>query len=79
MFNRKNLIAMTVMIIGLFMFVPIAQAERQEFEGIACYSNTHTPIQASPGDILLGALKGKVFLGALASLTSRVPFIMLES
>jgi hypothetical protein len=59
MFNRRNLIAMTVMIIGLFMFVPIAQAERQEFEGIACYSNTHTPIQASPGDIYIGGFEGK--------------------
>ena len=77
MFNRRNLIAMTVVIIGLVMFVPIAQAERQEFEGISCDSSTVTPVQASPtGKYMPGALKGKVSLGALASLTSSLPFIL---
>ena len=59
MFNRRNLIVMMAVILGLMMFVPVAQAERLEFEGIACYSNTHTPIQASPGEIYIGGFEGK--------------------
>ena len=34
MFYRRNWIAMTVVILGLAMFIPVAQAERQEFESI---------------------------------------------
>ncbi len=69
MFNRKILIAMTVMIIGLFMFVPISQAERQEFEGISCDSSTVTPVQASPGEILVASFEGK----GINRITSKPP------
>jgi hypothetical protein len=56
---RRNLIAMTVAILGLIMFVPSVQAERQEFEGISCFSNTHTPVQITPGEVYVGGLAGK--------------------
>ena len=59
MFNRRNWIAMMLVMLGLIMFVPAAQAEREEFEGISCYSNTHTPVQASPGEIYVGSFEGK--------------------
>ena len=64
MFNRRNLIVMTgcdywVMV----MFVPVAQAERQEFEGISCDSSTVTQVQASPGEILVASFEGRVLIG----------------
>jgi hypothetical protein len=59
MFYRGNLIAMMVVILGLVMFVPVAQAERQEIEGISCASNTHTPVQATPDVIYIGSFEGK--------------------
>jgi hypothetical protein len=32
MFYRRNWIIVTIVILGLAMFVPVAQAQRQEFE-----------------------------------------------
>jgi hypothetical protein len=59
MFYRRNLIAMIVVILGLVMFVPVAQAERQEIEGIVCVSNTNTPVQSTPGQIYIASFDGK--------------------
>jgi hypothetical protein len=59
MFYRRNWIAVTIVILGLVMFVPVAQAERQEFENIACMTNTYNTVQASPGEIYIGTWEGK--------------------
>jgi len=48
MFYRKNLIAVTVVIFGLIMFIPNAQAQRQEFEVTQCYAATINPVHSSP-------------------------------
>jgi len=59
MFYRRNWIAVIVVILGLFMFVPVAQAQRQIIEGISCGTNTHSVVQASPGEIYIGSFEGK--------------------
>jgi hypothetical protein len=56
---RKSLITMAVVLSALVIFVPVAQAERQSFEGISCCVNTITPVQASPGEIYVGSFEGK--------------------
>jgi hypothetical protein len=56
---RRSWILLTVVILGLFMFIPIAQAQRQEFENIACVANTTSTVQASPGEIYIGTFEGK--------------------
>jgi hypothetical protein len=53
MFYRRNWIAVTVVILGLFMFVPFAQAERQEFEYISCTANTNNVVHRSPEIVIL--------------------------
>ena len=58
MFYRRNWIAMTVVILGLAMFIPVAQAQRQEVEGISCGANTGSVVQASP-EIYIGSFDGK--------------------
>jgi hypothetical protein len=59
MFYRRNLITMTVVILSLVMFVPVAKAEQQVFEGIACGSANFATVQASPGEIYIGSYDGK--------------------
>jgi hypothetical protein len=59
MFHRRSLIAMTIVVLGLIMFVPVGQAEQQVFEGISCVSITNTPVQSSPGEIYIGSFDGK--------------------
>ncbi|MGC1402549.1 MAG: hypothetical protein WA974_06440 [Thermodesulfobacteriota bacterium] len=59
MFYRRDLITMAVVILGLVMFVPVAQAEQQNIEGISCVSINQTPVQASPGEIYVGSFDGK--------------------
>lgn len=59
MSHRKILISLSVVILGLLLFIPIAQAQRQEFENIACGSNTLSTVQASPGEIYIGIFEGK--------------------
>jgi len=56
---RRNWIVVTVVILGLLMFIPVAQAEREEIESINCYSNTITIVQGTPGEILVGSFEGK--------------------
>jgi len=48
MFYRRNWIAMTVVILGLAMFIPVAQAERQDYEGITCSATTYNMVHSSP-------------------------------
>jgi hypothetical protein len=48
MSNRKNWIAVTIVIFGLIMFIPGAQAQRQEFEGIQCNALTVNLLHSSP-------------------------------
>jgi hypothetical protein len=48
MFYRKNWIAMMVVILGLAMFVPVAQAQRQEYEVILCHAETLNVVHSSP-------------------------------
>jgi len=59
MVYRRYWIAMIAVIWGLVMFVPVAQAQRQEFENIACFSNTSSTVQATPGEIYIGTYEGK--------------------
>lgn len=48
MYNRRNWIAVTVVILGLILFMPDAQAQRQEFEVTHCYAATINPVHSSP-------------------------------
>jgi hypothetical protein len=45
---RRNWIAMTVVILGLAMFIPVVQAERQDFEVITCTAGTWIIVHSSP-------------------------------
>lgn len=54
---RRNWIVMMFVILGFVIFVPVAQAERQEFEGISCVVNTTTWVQTA--DIYIGSFEGK--------------------
>jgi hypothetical protein len=55
---RRNWIAVIVVILGLVMFVPVAQAQRQIIEGISCFTNTHSVVHASP-EIYIATFDGK--------------------
>ena len=59
MFYRRNWSAVMVVILGLAMFVPVAQAQRQDFETVACVANTSTVVQFSQGEIYVGGFEGK--------------------
>ena len=59
MFHQRNWVAMAVVILGLVMIVPVAQAEREEIESINCFSNTYTTVQGTPGEIFVGSFEGK--------------------
>ena len=48
MYNRRNWIAVTVVILGLTLFVPTAQAQRQDFEIIQCVSATANVVHSTP-------------------------------
>ena len=48
MFLRRNWIAVTVVILGLIMFMPVAQAQRQDFENINCSVTTINSVHISP-------------------------------
>ena len=48
MLYRRNWIAVTVLIFGLMMFMPNAQAQRQEFEAIQCLVGTLNVVHTSP-------------------------------
>jgi hypothetical protein len=48
MFHRKSWITMTVLILGLAIFIPVAQAQRQDFEALGCYAATFGVVHSSP-------------------------------
>jgi hypothetical protein len=45
---RRNWIAVMVVILGLAMFVPVAQAQRQEWEAVFCYAGSNNRVLSSP-------------------------------
>jgi hypothetical protein len=53
MFYRRNWIAVIVVILGLAMFIPVAQAQRQEMESIICGTSTITMVQSSPEVVIM--------------------------
>ena len=55
---RRNWIAMTVVILGVAMFIPVAQAERQEFEYIKCAAETWNFVHSSP-EVGIGSCDAK--------------------
>ena len=59
MFYRRNWIAVIVVILGLVMFVPVAQAQRQEFEGVMCSVQTQSAVHLSRGEIYIGSFDQK--------------------
>ncbi|MEW6184812.1 MAG: hypothetical protein AB1585_03630 [Thermodesulfobacteriota bacterium] len=59
MFNLKILFSVLFVILGLVMVIPVAQAERQEVEGIGCASNMVTTMHNNPGQIYIGTWEGK--------------------
>jgi hypothetical protein len=48
MFHRRNWIAVTVAILGLVMFIPVAQAQRQDFECRQCNVSTYNAVHSTP-------------------------------
>ena len=48
MCNRKNWIAVSVLILGFAMSVSIAQAQRQDFEALGCDAATYSVVHSSP-------------------------------
>ena len=58
MFYRRIWITVMAVILALAMFVPVSQAQRQEFENIACGSNTQNVVQSNPGEIYIGNFEG---------------------
>jgi hypothetical protein len=54
MFYRRNWIAVTVVVLGLFIFIPFAQAQRQEFESIQCNALTFNVVHFSPEIAIMG-------------------------
>ena len=47
MFYRRNWIPVIVVILGVAMFVPVAQAQRQECSGITCVAATYNRVHRS--------------------------------
>jgi hypothetical protein len=48
MFYRRNWIAVIVVILALAMFVPVAQAQRQDFETRQCSANIYNVVHFTP-------------------------------
>jgi hypothetical protein len=48
MFYRRNWIAVIVVILGLAMFIPVAQVQRQDFECRQCSVTTYNAVHFSP-------------------------------
>ena len=48
MFHRRNWIAVTIVILGLVMFVPVAQAQRQDVEFMVCNAVTYNVVHFTP-------------------------------
>jgi len=58
MFYRRNWIAVIVVILGLAMFVPFAEAQRQEHELIMCFAQTNNVVHFSP-EVGITGFEGK--------------------
>jgi len=58
MYNRRIWIAVTVVTFGNFMFMPVAQAQRQEFEAISCNVATENMVHSS-SDVSFSAFDQK--------------------
>jgi hypothetical protein len=58
MFDRRNWVAVTIVILALVMFVPVAQAQRQEHETIFCFSQTSNVVHSS-SEVTVAAFDGK--------------------
>ena len=48
MHNRRDWIAMMVVILSAIMFIPVAQAQRQDFEIMQCNSATANVVHSTP-------------------------------
>jgi len=48
MSHQRNWIAVTVVILGLLMFIPVAQAQRQDFESRLCAASTYNVVHFTP-------------------------------
>jgi len=59
MFYQRNWVAVIVVILGFAMFIPVAQAQRQDYEGVLCSAQTGSAVQASPGEIYVGSFEQK--------------------
>ncbi len=58
MSHRRNWIPLIVVILAVAMFVPVAQAQRQEWEGVGCYANTYNVVHSSP-EVAIMSYDGK--------------------
>jgi hypothetical protein len=59
MFYGRSWITVTVVILGLVMFIPFAQAQRQDFEALGCYVGTNSIVHTSPEVVIMSAdMKG---------------------
>ena len=66
MFHRRNWITMTVVILGLTMFIPVAQAQ-QPMDMMSCGNMTATTIVAGPELTIMGFEGKGINLDNLAS------------
>jgi hypothetical protein len=48
MFYHRDWISATVVILGLAMFIPVAQAQRQDFKSHQCSTNTYNVVHFAP-------------------------------
>jgi hypothetical protein len=59
MLYRRIWIAVIVVILGLVMFIQVAQAQRQEWEGVFCSAQTQSAVHLSLGEIYIGSFDQK--------------------
>ncbi len=46
--RKRNWVVIAAVILGLVMFVSVAQAQRQDFETLGCYAATYGVVHSSP-------------------------------
>ncbi len=54
MFYRRNWIAVIIVLLGLGIFIPVAQAQRQEHELNFCFAQTANVVHSSPEVTIMG-------------------------
>jgi len=52
---RRSWSSLTIMILGLATFIPVAQAQRQDFEALGCYAATYGIVHTSPEVVIRSA------------------------